>query len=97
HIVNGMNKTQHQDIVNRYKDMIASALLEFAKARGIENIDIEYCKDLAWSGTMDSKAFEDLKDDDKERIIDRVNAEKDPMRNKGLNINRVDSKGSPCK
>jgi hypothetical protein len=99
HIVNGMNKTQHQDIVNRYKDMIASALLEFAKARGIENIDIEYCKDLAWSGTMDSKAFEDLKDDDKERIIDRVNAEKDPMRNKGLNDKDkdVDSKGSPCK
>lgn len=44
-IVIGIKKTQHHDIVNRYRDMIASALLQFSIARGIKNIDIEYCKD----------------------------------------------------
>jgi len=46
---------------------------------------------------MDRKAFENLKDDDKERIIDRVNTEKDSMRNKWFNNKDVDSKGSPRK
>jgi hypothetical protein len=98
YIVNNANATQHQDMVNRYINMIAEALNEFAKARGITGIDLEYCKDLAWSGTMDSKAFKELPQDDQERIVDRVNAEKDPRGNKGLNTkDEVPAKGKPCK
>jgi hypothetical protein len=47
---------------------------------------------------MDSKAIKDLPLDVQERIIDKVNAEKDPKGNMGLNTNfNVDAKGEPCK
>jgi hypothetical protein len=94
-IVNGGNATQHQDIVNRYKDIIADALYQFAQSKGI-SIDLNYCKDLAWSGTFDSKAFKDLPYSDQERILERVNAEKDPTGDKGVNTTDAEPKGHPC-
>ena len=47
---------------------------------------------------MDSKAIKDLPLDVQERIIDKVNAEKDTKGNMGLNTNfNDDAKGEPCK
>jgi hypothetical protein len=94
-IVNGGNATQHQDIVNKYKGMIADALYQFAQTKGI-NIDLSYCEDLSWSGTFDSKAFQDLSENDQQRIIERVNAEKDPDGSKGINTTSTSPKGNPC-
>jgi len=94
-IVNGGNATQHQDIVNRYKDMIAEALFQFAQAKSI-NADLNYCKDLAWSGTFDSRAFQALSFNEQQRIIERVNAEKDPTGDKGINTTIASPKGHPC-
>jgi hypothetical protein len=95
-IVHGGNTTQHQDIVTRYKDLISEALFQFAQSKGID-VDLNYCKDLAWSGTFDSRAFQELPYNDQLRIVNRVNAEKDPSGNKEININEYKAKGHQCK
>lgn len=95
YIVNGGNPTQHQDMINRYRSVIADAIYVFAQAKGIPNVTLDYCKDLAWTGTFDSKAFANLSTTDKERILGRVNAERDPYGN-NVNINSVTPKGNIC-
>ncbi len=94
-IINGGNSTHHNDIVLRYKNLIANALFEFAQAKGI-NVNLDYCRDLALAGTFDSKAFSDLTINEKNRIIDRVNAEKDPYGEKNINSQNETTKGRPC-
>lgn len=94
-IVNGGNPTQHQDMINRYQGVIAAALLQFAQSRGM-GIDLAYCTDLAWTGTFDSKAFNDLSWNTQQRILERVNAEKDPFGNQGINTTSASPKGKPC-
>jgi hypothetical protein len=71
YIVNGGNATQHQDIINRYQNTIAQALYQFALSKGI-SINLDYCKDLAWTGTFDSYAFNALPYNTQARIRDRV-------------------------
>lgn len=93
-IVNGGNATQHQDMVNRYKSLISEALYEFAQAKGI-SVTHAYCDDLAWAGTFDSNAFHALSSSDQTRIIEIVNAEKDPNGNT-INLNNDPYKGHPC-
>lgn len=95
-IVNGGNPTQHQDMVNRYKDKIAEALYQFSQSKGI-NIDMDYCKDLAWTGTFDSRAFNNLPFNTRERILERVNAEIDPTGSKNINVSEATPKGKSCK
>jgi hypothetical protein len=100
-IVLGGTATQHENIVTKFKDYIADALYEFATSKGI-SVSLNYCKDLAWAGTLDSKAFNDLSTGEKDRIVDRINAEKDPNKNlldpngDPLNLNFTNKKGNPC-
>ncbi len=103
-IINGQNPAQHQDMISRYKNDIANALYQFALAKGI-NIDLNYCKDLAWMGCFDSKAYLDLPQAEKDRIKDRCFAEKDPYSSLtiiignneyGVNYNNYPEKGHPC-
>jgi hypothetical protein len=75
--------------------MTAEALFQFAQAKAI-NANLDYCKDLARSGTYDSRAFKDLSKTDQDRIIERVNAEKDPYARNGINTSSASPKGNPC-
>ena len=95
YIVNGGDPTQHQDMINRYKSIIAEAIYIFAKAKSIPNVTLDYCQDLAWAGTFDSKAFANLSTTNQDRIIERVNAERDPYGN-NVNVNSVTPKGNIC-
>ena len=102
YIINSGNPTQHQDIITRYQNIISNALYQFALVKGI-SVSLDYCKDLSWAGTFDSKAFKDLANIDKERILERVNAEKDPYAQltdpSGMytvNSNNVNPKGHLC-
>jgi hypothetical protein len=101
-IVNGGNATQHQDMINRYLDDIGNALYQFAISKNI-NVDLNYCKDLAWTGTFDSKAFSNLPYNRQESIREKVLAEKDPHSSLTdpsgtftVNQNNVSPKGTPC-
>ncbi len=96
YIVNQGQAAQHQDFVNRYIGLIADALYEFAQAKQISGITLDYCKDLAWAGTFDSNAFLALDQTTRVRILDRVNAEKDPDGSKQVNENYSTPKGHIC-
>ncbi|MES2372231.1 MAG: hypothetical protein V4557_06605 [Bacteroidota bacterium] len=102
YIVNGGNATQHQDMINRYQQVISTALYQFALANNI-SVDLNYCKDLSWTGTFDSKAFRSLSSSTQDRIRERVYAEKDPYAvltdqtgNYSINTNSITPKGKPC-
>ncbi len=101
-IVNNGNTGQHQDMANRYRDVVAESLYQFAQAKVITTT-LSYCQDLAWSGLTKSRAFEDLSQYVQDRIKDRVNAEKDPNATHGdsngnyVNANNISAKGHhPC-
>lgn len=101
-VIDGGNPAQHQYMLERYQSSIAQSLRQFALSKGI-NISLDYCRDLAFTGCFDSRAFLNLSPGDRDRIKDRVNAEKDPYsnlmdptNNYGLNINGVAPKGTPC-
>lgn len=104
-IIVNQNPSQHEAMINRYLDDVANALYQFAVAKNI-NIDINYCKDLAWSGCFDSQAYQNLPASDKNRIKKRCSAEKDPYSNlfftdaNGLdhfvNGDNYKEKGNPC-
>ncbi len=101
-IVNGGTTAEHQDIINRFQNAVAEALFQFAQSRGI-SVTLDYCKDLAWTGTFDSKAFLDLSYTVQERIRDRVLAEKDPHSllsdptgTYTVNANQITPKGTAC-
>ena len=71
--------------------------------RGI-TITFDYCKDLAWTGTFDSKAFTDLPPSVKERVRERILAEKDPYSilqdpsgTYTVNANNITPKGRKCR
>lgn len=100
-IVNGGNPAQHQDVVNRYQESIAKALKQYADLNQI-NVTLDHCKKLAWVGTFDSKAFNDLRSWEQENIRDAVNAEKDPTSKltdgtSTVNENNISAKGQKCK
>ncbi len=93
-IASGPGPLQHQDIAVRYRNMIGEALYQFALAKGI-NVNLEYCKDLAWSGCQNSRAFTNLGQSASAAITQLINAEKDPY---GINNNGNPNtnKGNPC-
>jgi len=104
-IINGQNPTMHNDMILRYQTLVADALYQFALAKGI-SIDSAYCRDLAWSGCFDSKAFANIPSPtDKTRIKNRCSAEKDPYNSISytdgngtfyVNENAYPEKGNPC-
>ncbi|MEP7236881.1 MAG: hypothetical protein ABI685_03410 [Ferruginibacter sp.] len=106
-IINGQDPLQHQDMITRYQNEIATALSQFAVSKGI-SIDSSYCRDLSWTGCFDSKAFKNgiLTETDKTRIKNRCFAEKDPYANLTftdannntftVNANNYPKKGHPC-
>jgi len=58
----GQNNAQHQQIAAKYVDQMASLLEIYANNRGItspnQNLSLsQYCKDLAWGGLSDTKAY----------------------------------------
>ena len=75
-------------------EIVASALLEFAQAQGI-NVDIEYCKKLAISGCEDSRFFTSLTNYQKTQYTDVFYPEKDPY-GTNININSDTAKGHHC-
>lgn len=90
-----MNETQqHELMANHYLDCMSTALQLFANARNIP-ADAQYCRDIAWGGLLDSKAFLALSAADQARIKNRVNAETDP-KGSTVNINKLDAKGQGC-
>ncbi|MBL7703180.1 MAG: hypothetical protein JNM14_13085 [Ferruginibacter sp.] len=103
-IINGQNPTMHNDMILRYQNVVAGALYQFALAKGI-SIDSNYCRDLAWIGCYDSKAFANLSSTDQTRIKNRCSAEKDPYNSLSytdgngtfyVNVNAYPAKGHPC-
>lgn len=104
-IIMGQNPSQHQDMITRYKNDVGNALYQFALSKGI-NVTLDYCKDLAWTGCFDSKAFSDLSSTEQDRIKDRCFAEKDPYSSLTftdnsnntftVNSNNHPRKGNPC-
>ncbi len=96
-IVFGLNPTQHQEMVTKYNTLIATTLYDFAINKGLNNVTLADCEDLAWAGTFDSKAWGNLSGTDQTRILNKVNAEKDPNGTKNLNNNNSSSKGKNCK
>jgi len=96
-IVNGLNPTQHQEIATRFNTIIATTLYDFAINKGLNNVTFSDCKDLAWAGTFGSKAWNQLSQSDQTRILNKVNAEKDPTGAKNLNNANVTAKGNRCK
>ncbi len=89
---------QHDLMLDRYQNVFATALYQFALAKNI-SITLEYCMDLAFWGAYDSQAFLTISDPNtKDRILSRIAAEQDPSGNiatqMGLPI--IPSKGNPC-
>ena len=87
-------KIHTQDIAVRYRNIIGEALYQFALAKNID-ASLEFCKDLAWSGLQQSRAFLALTTGQKETIDARIKAEKDPY---GATVNDPfnSPKGTPC-
>ncbi|MFN0081357.1 MAG: hypothetical protein ACKVOM_02475 [Ferruginibacter sp.] len=74
--------------------MIANALFNFAQKKGII-VSYNYCKDLAWEETFDSRAFLALPQPRKETIVNRINTEKDPNGH-SINIDQNPYFGNKC-
>jgi hypothetical protein len=94
-VYNAMGASQHQDIAIRYRNTIGEALYQYAQAKGI-NVNLEFCKDLAWTGCQDSKAFNDLGLTGSAAILQLINSEKDPFGSVGVNGIPDSQKGQPC-
>lgn len=85
----------HQAIAAMYRGLIADAINIFAIQRGI-NLPSGYANDLAWAGCSDSQAFQSLSSNEKDRITNRIAAEKDPNNTNGINSSNNSAKGNPC-
>ncbi len=102
-VINGGNETQHEFMANRYRNIIAEALYQFAQSKGL-SVDLDYCKDLAWGGIFDSEAFKKLSKNTQKDIRGKCNAEKDPYAELSdpngdytVNSDNITPKGSPCR
>lgn len=93
-IINGLNPAQHQAIIDLFSTHLSNALYQFAISQGIQ-ISKDECEDLAWTGAFDSKAFTSMDFNHKQRILNAVNAEKDPY-GENANVNSQQAKGDPC-
>ncbi|RZK24412.1 MAG: hypothetical protein EOO43_07530 [Flavobacterium sp.] len=87
-IANAPITVQHQTMANNFINEIAAALKNFGDKKGI-SAPIDYYKKLAWSGCIDSKAFETLDNISQNEIRKVIFAEKDPASQK------LDPDGTP--
>ncbi|MFI5451111.1 hypothetical protein ACHMWN_03050 [Pedobacter sp. UC225_61] len=73
------NDAQHQQIANKYVTQMSSLLEAYAISAGIQSPDpsmslADYCKDLAWGGLKDTKAYRKYATD-KSRIDNHLKSE----------------------
>jgi hypothetical protein len=60
--LNDQNDAQHEQIANKYVTQVGALLEAYAVSNGIQSPDpsmslSEYCKDMAWGGLMNTKAY----------------------------------------
>lgn len=70
-----MNAAQHYVQSLDFVNSISNSLQEYAFKKGINISDPNYFKDMAWAGLMETTAFTQLPQSDKERISSRLEVE----------------------
>jgi hypothetical protein len=65
---------QHNEMTRSFVGEIAASLKEFGISRGY-NLSNEFYNDMAWGGLTETEAFEELDQTDKDRIMERLEAE----------------------
>ena len=70
-----MNAAQHYVQSLDFVNSISNSLQEYAIKKGINISDPNYFKDMAWAGLMETTAFTQLPQADKERISSRLEVE----------------------
>lgn len=90
------NLSDHEQMANLYVNIIASCLQEFHTNIAPQNDSqiLQDYKDLAWSGLLNTQAFNGLNLIDKNRIINRYQIEQNnlPINN----VNPIGNRISPC-
>lgn len=93
--------SQHHTMAINFNKMVAQALQNFGLKKGIV-APFSFYEKLAWTGLLDSKAFDALANSRKDAIKDIIFAEKDPYSTilnpvgAPLNYEGVNKKGHPC-
>ncbi len=70
----GQNNAQHTQMVISFKNDIADILFVYSKQLGYD-VDLQYCQDLAWSGLERTAAYQNLSQQEKNRIFSAANRE----------------------
>jgi hypothetical protein len=102
-IVNGNDPTQHAEMANRYVDSLAAGIYKYAITKDY-NVNLNYCRDLAWAGLQTTLAYENfLLPADKIRISETIDRELSPFvtmytpdQSPGVNSNQLSAKGRRC-